>query len=84
VYGDSDFPSNFVIQQVPTNLDLFANSVSWLSGANELVSIRAKDPEAPRQVTLDANQQRVVFFSTVLGMPLLVMLLGALIWWRRR
>jgi ABC-type uncharacterized transport system involved in gliding motility auxiliary subunit len=84
IYGDSDMPSNFITQQYPYNLDLFANSISWLSGANELVSIRAKDPEAPRQVVLDSNQQIAVFFAGVLGLPFLVMLAGAFIWWRRR
>jgi ABC-type uncharacterized transport system involved in gliding motility auxiliary subunit len=84
VYGDADFPSNVLTRRYPNNLDLFANSVSWLSGIDELVSIRAKDPEAPRQITLDAKQQTAVFFSSVLGLPLLVILLGAFVWWRRR
>jgi ABC-type uncharacterized transport system involved in gliding motility auxiliary subunit len=84
VYGDADFASNFWLQQDPSNLDLFANSVSWLAGANELVSIRAKAPDAPRTITLSTGQQSVLFFSTIVGMPLLVMLMGAFIWWRRR
>jgi ABC-type uncharacterized transport system involved in gliding motility auxiliary subunit len=84
VYGDSDFPSNVAVQQQVTNLDLFANSVSWLAGANELVSIRAKDPEAPRTIMLSAPQQSLMFFSTVVGLPLLVAIVGAVIWWRRR
>ncbi|MDQ6693393.1 MAG: GldG family protein, partial [Chloroflexota bacterium] len=52
-YGDGDFPSNIVLAQAPSNVDLFANSVSWLAGANELVSIRPKDPSVRRTVTLD-------------------------------
>jgi len=84
VYGDADFASDSWIQLNVTNLDLFANSVSWLAGANELVSIRAKAADAPRTVTLSTGQQSVLFFSTVIGLPLLVLLLGGFIWWRRR
>lgn len=84
VFGDSDFASNAWVTQVAANQDLFANSVSWLAGANELVSIRAKDPEAPRRISLNTGQQSILFFSTVIGFPLLIILLGAFIWWRRR
>ena len=86
VFGDADFPSNQLLSsQLPiANLDLFANSVSWLAGANDLVSIRPKAPDAPRTVALTTNQQQVLFGSTVCGLPLLVLLLGAFIWWRRR
>jgi ABC-type uncharacterized transport system involved in gliding motility auxiliary subunit len=84
VFSDADFASNYAVQQFPSNNDLFANSVSWLAGANELVSIRAKEASAPRTVTLDAGQKNLVFTTTVLGLPILVLLLGAFTWWRRR
>jgi ABC-type uncharacterized transport system involved in gliding motility auxiliary subunit len=85
VFGDADFASDGWLTQDPSNLDLFANSVSWLSGANELVSIRAKAADAPRTVPpLTPSQQSVLFFSTVVGLPLLVILMGAFVWWRRR
>ena len=54
------------------------------AGANELVSIRAKPPDTPRTVTLSTGQQSVLFFSTVVGLPLLMIIFGAFIWWRRR
>ena len=86
VYTDADFASNYGLQvfQGTGNLDLFANSVSWLAGANELVSIRAKEASAPRTITLDAGQKNLIFTTTVLGLPILVLLLGAFTWWRRR
>ena len=82
--GDADFASNYFTQQVPANIDLFANSVAWLSGANELVSIRPKDETAPRQITLDTGQKNLIFASTVLALPVLVLIVGAFNWWRRR
>ncbi|MEO8284939.1 MAG: GldG family protein [Chloroflexota bacterium] len=84
VYSDADFPSNVALQSFPANVDLFANSVSWLAGANELVSIRAKEPTAPRLVTLDTTQKNLLGVVTVLGLPMLVLLFGAFTWWRRR
>jgi ABC-type uncharacterized transport system involved in gliding motility auxiliary subunit len=83
-FGDADFASNYFTQQVPANIDLFANSVAWLSGANELVSIRPKDDTAPRQITLDTGQKNLIFASTVLALPVLVLIVGAFNWWRRR
>jgi ABC-type uncharacterized transport system involved in gliding motility auxiliary subunit len=84
VFGDGDFASNLFAQQVPANVDLFANSVAWLSGANELVTLRPKDATAPRYITLDAGQKNLIFTSTVLALPVLVLLVGAFNWWRRR
>ena len=84
VFSDADFASNFAVQQVPANNDLFANSVAWLAGSYDLVSVRAKPANSPRTLTLDAGQKNLIFTSTVLGLPILVLLSGAYIWWRRR
>ncbi|HYP19106.1 MAG TPA: hypothetical protein VEY08_03450, partial [Chloroflexia bacterium] len=85
-FGDGDFASNNILQQqLPLyNNDLFGNTVSYLAGANELVSIRPKDPSTPRTVALDAGQRNLLLVSTVLGLPLLVSLAGVMVWWRRR
>ncbi len=84
VFGDSDFATNLAVQQYAANLDLVANSVSWLAGSNELVSIRPKPASTPRTVTLDTGQKNLIFTSTVLVLPVLVLLAGAFVWWRRR
>ncbi len=84
VFSDADFASDFAIQQVPANNDLFANSVAWLAGNYDLVSVRAKPANSPRTITLDAGQKNLVFTSTVLALPILVLLCGTYIWWRRR
>jgi ABC-type uncharacterized transport system involved in gliding motility auxiliary subunit len=84
VYADSDFPSNLAIQLDPNNLDLFSNSVSWLAGQNELVSIRAKDPTAPRTMVLDSGQKSLLGIVAVFALPIIVLILGGYNWWRRR
>jgi ABC-type uncharacterized transport system involved in gliding motility auxiliary subunit len=84
VFSDADFASNFVVQQVANNIDLFNNSVSWLAGVNELVSIRAKDPATPRTLLLDAGQKNFLGIFAVFALPALVLLAGGFNWWRRR
>lgn len=84
VFGDADFPSQGIVSQFVADSDLFANSVSWLAGSNELVSIRKKADDVQRTIVLDAGQQRVLLFSTMIGFPVLVILVGGFVWWRRR
>jgi ABC-type uncharacterized transport system involved in gliding motility auxiliary subunit len=84
VFSDADFPSNYAIQQFPSNGDLFANSVAWLAGNYDLVSVRAKAASSPRTITLDAGQKNLIFTTSVLALPILVLMFGAFTWWRRR
>ena len=84
VFGDADFGSNLALQLAPSNQDLFSNSISWLAGQDQLVSIRAKDPAAPRTMTLDAGQKNLLAIVSVFALPILVLILGGYTWWRRR
>lgn len=91
IFGDADFPSNAILsnQQLAqdyanNNIDLFGNAVSWLSESNELISIRPKQTSQRPTVALNQGQKSLVFTATVLGLPLVVLLLGAVNWWRRR
>jgi ABC-type uncharacterized transport system involved in gliding motility auxiliary subunit len=81
-FGDSDFASNAAIN-VQGNRDLFLNAVNWLAQQENLIAIRPKDPE-DRRVTLTADQERRIFYLTVLIVPGLVLLAGVQTWWRRR
>jgi len=82
VIGDSDFASNSLLG-AGRNADLFMNAVNWLAQQEDLIAIRAKDPE-DRRITLTADQERRIFFLTVLIVPGLVLLAGVQTWWRRR
>jgi ABC-type uncharacterized transport system involved in gliding motility auxiliary subunit len=82
VFGDSDFVSNGWLG-IPGNRDLFLNTVSWLAQQENLISIRPKDPE-DRRVTLTADQERRIFWLTVLLIPGLLLAAGVQTWWRRR
>jgi ABC-type uncharacterized transport system involved in gliding motility auxiliary subunit len=81
-FGDSDFASNRVLG-VPGNRDLFLNAVNWLAQQENLIAIRPRDPQ-DRRITITADQQRRIFYITVLIVPGLILLAGVQTWWRRR
>jgi ABC-type uncharacterized transport system involved in gliding motility auxiliary subunit len=82
VFGDSDFAANAWLG-IPGNRDLFLNSINWLAQQENLISIRPKDPKDTR-MTLTADQQRRIFWITVIIIPGLILLAGVQTWWRRR
>ncbi len=65
------------------NLDLFLNILNWLSSDEDLISIRPKDPE---NTPLDISQSQMtrLFLGIVVGLPLVIVLAGVRVWWRRR
>jgi ABC-type uncharacterized transport system involved in gliding motility auxiliary subunit len=82
VIGDSDFASNGACE-FRRNADLFLNSVNWLAGDEDLISIRPKKI-TNRSVTMTASQQRTFLLLTAALMPLAVIGSGVYIWWKRR
>ncbi|HEY9722847.1 MAG TPA: GldG family protein [Oscillatoriaceae cyanobacterium] len=65
------------------NGDLFLNALNWMGDNQDLVSIPPKD-NAPKTVDLMPWQFTGIFYGTVLAYPLLLLLFGGLVWWRRR
>jgi ABC-type uncharacterized transport system involved in gliding motility auxiliary subunit len=83
VFGEADFASNSLLTIGAGNLDLFSNSINWLAEDESLISLRSK-PLTMRTLNLTAQQQLLVIVGTLVGLPLLVLLAGAWVWWRRR
>jgi ABC-type uncharacterized transport system involved in gliding motility auxiliary subunit len=82
VFGDSDFAGNASLT-LGGNGDLFLNSVNWLAEEEELISIRPKPPVS-RVLILSPGQARFLQYSSVIFLPAAVLLVGAVVWWRRR
>jgi ABC-type uncharacterized transport system involved in gliding motility auxiliary subunit len=82
VFGDSDFAANSTLG-LPGNRDLFMNTVGWLSQQENLISIRAKDPE-DRRITLTSAQQTNILLLSLLVIPGGIFGTGIYSWWRRR
>ena len=65
------------------NRDLFMNMVNWLSSDEDLIAIRPKDPE-DRRLNMNASQVTLMFWTSVIGIPVLMLFAGISVWWRRR
>jgi ABC-type uncharacterized transport system involved in gliding motility auxiliary subunit len=65
------------------NRDLIMNMVNWLAADEDLISIRPKTPDA-QQLNLNQKQMRTIFLGGVVGLPLLIIIAGTAVWFRRR
>jgi ABC-type uncharacterized transport system involved in gliding motility auxiliary subunit len=84
VVGSADWASNGVLPARQFgNRDLFLNIMNWLSSDEDLISIRPKDPE-DQSFTMTAAQRNLVFYWSILIMPLAVVFSGVMVWWKRR
>lgn len=83
IFGDADFPANGSLQVSANNRDLFLNAANWLAEEEQLIAIRPK-PRENRNLFLTAAQQNLVLFSSTLFLPLIVLGIGGFVWWSRR
>jgi ABC-type uncharacterized transport system involved in gliding motility auxiliary subunit len=82
VVGSSSWVANNILR-FNGNRDLAMNMMNWLSSDEDLISIRPKEP-TDRRLTLNRRQMSTIFYSSVLAIPLLVILTGLSVWWKRR
>jgi ABC-type uncharacterized transport system involved in gliding motility auxiliary subunit len=82
VVGDSDFASN-QMAQIGGNADMFLNAMNWLAQQENLIAIRSKDPE-DRRLQLTQNDVDLIFWLTVLIIPLALFANGFRVYWKRR
>ncbi len=82
VMGSASFLENDLLG-FQGNSDLFVSAVQWLMDRQELISIGPKRP-VPRQVFLSPDEGRMIFYGSTLGLPALVLVIGMVVWIRRR
>ncbi|MDF7807365.1 GldG family protein [Pontiellaceae bacterium B12219] len=81
VFGDSDFVTNGNL--VGGNEDLFMSALNWLLDREELMAIAPKPIEEVK-LTVSARQLRQLFWINVTGIPAVAMVIGLMVWFRRR
>jgi hypothetical protein len=82
VIGDSDFATNQLFNEF-RNRDVFLNSVNWLLGDVEAISIRPATSRATR-LQLTSEQFLQIRYLSLFVLPEAIAVLGVIAWWRRR
>lgn len=82
VIGSSSWAANSFIA-FNGNRDLALNAINWLASDEDLISIRPKDRE-DRRITLTQAQMTLIKLSSQFLLPLIVIVGGISVWWRRR
>jgi ABC-type uncharacterized transport system involved in gliding motility auxiliary subunit len=82
VVGSSSWAANRFINFNGNN-DLALNAVNWLASDEDLISIRPKQQE-DRHVTMTRAQLNLVRLTSQFVLPLVVVVAGVGVWWKRR
>ncbi|MBN1997729.1 GldG family protein [candidate division KSB1 bacterium] len=82
VFGDSEFSMNGYFS-VQGNGNLFLNAVNWLAQEEDLISVRAKDPE-DRRLNLTQKQSKMILYLGVILLPLLIFAFGIWVYVKRK
>jgi len=82
VFGDADFASNKFVS-LAGNSELMTNTINFLVGRKDLITIPEKERPA-EHLMLTRNQGLMLFWIPVVVIPLLVIVLGVVVWRKRR
>jgi len=82
VVGDGDFASNSFLPYM-ANGDLALAMVRWLAREERTSTVSVRMPVPPLVLLTKSQMQRIFLVIEVL-LPLAVMGIGAVVWWRRR
>jgi ABC-2 type transport system permease protein len=81
--GNSNFAANSYFPYV-SNGDLAVEMVRWLADDETRPAAKPQSFSPVQQITLTRDQMRNVFLAVELLLPLSVVLLGGVVWWKRR
>lgn len=65
------------------NLDLGINMVNWLAHEDNLITTQPR-ATIDSAITLSKTQLSVISYGFIIGLPLLLAVIGGVLWWRRR
>ena len=82
LFGDSDFAKNKFFAS-SDNADFFLNSVNWLAGDHELIAIRPK-VFPYRELVVTTRERDFIKWSSWFVPPVIMLIIGSVVWWRRR
>jgi ABC-type uncharacterized transport system involved in gliding motility auxiliary subunit len=84
VVGTAEVASDRFLRNAPGNLGFMLNAVDWLAQDDALIAIRAKNRTPPPLAFTSPLQRGLARYGNLVGVPALVIALGAWRLWRRR
>lgn len=81
IFGDSDFAKNGFFKN-QGNMNLFMNTINYLAEEEDLISIRPKEIDDSR-LSMTQADVKGLFYLVVIAIPLLVIIIGVVIFIRR-
>ena len=82
VVGNSTFATNTYFS-LAGNSDFVMNSINWLAEEEDLIAIRPKSSDT-RLVQISMSQLSSIMVFTVIIAPLCVLIIGGIVYWKRR
>jgi ABC-type uncharacterized transport system involved in gliding motility auxiliary subunit/ABC-type transport system involved in multi-copper enzyme maturation permease subunit len=82
--GSADMAGDRFVRGVPGNLTFLLNAVDWLAQDEALIAIRAKNRAPPPLAFTSQLARSVARYGNLIGIPALVIAVGAVRLWRRR
>ena len=82
VFGSAQFANN-QYSRFGGNLDYILNAISWTLEDESLISIRVKE-DAEAKLEMTPIQITLIFWVSVILVPLLISIIGIIIWVRRK
>jgi len=82
-FGNAAFITNSFVTTFPSNLNLFLNTVNWITRNEKIIEI-TPHLQAFTPVELRQSQRRLLSWLTLIIFPSSILLVGAIVWFRRR
>lgn len=82
-FGNAAFITNSFITSFPSNLNLFLNTVNWVT-RNEKIIEFTPHLQAFTPIELRQSQRKLLTWLTLVIFPFSILLIGVVVWYRRR
>ena len=83
IFSDLNFAQNQFVNWSPWNYRLFSNSIAWLTEQENLIHLPPKTAQSDVMM-LSSTQLNYILLLVVIGMPLIVLTTGIVVWVRRK
>lgn len=82
-FGTAGFITNEVVTLFPQNIELFLNTVNWITRNEKIIEII---PHAPvfTPIELRYSERRAITWVTLVLIPFAIIMAGIVVWYRRR